>query len=32
MLALQTAWIIVLLIGSRLLWRRGLARYEAWGG
>jgi ABC-type uncharacterized transport system permease subunit len=29
---LQAAWIGVLLTGSRLLWRRGLARYEAWGG
>jgi len=32
MLALQAVWIGVLLIGSRFLWRRGLARYEAWGG
>lgn len=32
MLALQAAWIGVLFSGSRLLWRRGLARYEAWGG
>jgi ABC-2 type transport system permease protein len=32
MLALEAAWIGALLIGSRLLWRRGLARYEAWGG
>ncbi len=32
MLALQAAWIGALFLGSRLLWRRGLARYEAWGG
>jgi ABC-2 type transport system permease protein len=32
MLGLQAAWIGALLIVSRLLWRRGLARYEAWGG
>ena len=32
MLGLQAAWIGALFLGSRLLWRRGLARYEAWGG
>jgi ABC-2 type transport system permease protein len=32
MLGLQAAWLVALFACSRLLWRRGLARYEAQGG
>jgi ABC-2 type transport system permease protein len=32
MLGWQMVWIAAMVIVSRLLWRRGLARYEAQGG
>ena len=31
-LGLQALWIVVLVLACRLVWRRGLARYEAYGG
>jgi ABC-2 type transport system permease protein len=30
--AVQVAWLIVLSCGVRMLWRRGLLAYEAYGG
>lgn len=32
MIVAQALWIVAMFLCSRRLWRRGLARYEAWGG
>lgn len=31
-LLLQVAWVVLLVVATRLVWRRGVARYEAYGG